>query len=54
VAEPSLAPTLAPILAKYWNDTYTFDLDKLREALAEIASYHARFKQGFEIAWAFG
>ncbi len=52
VAEPSLAPTLAPILADYWSKNYVFDGDKLREALAEIASYHARFKQGFEIAWA--
>jgi hypothetical protein len=52
VAEPNLAPTLTPILAEYWNKEYTFDLDKLREALAEIASYHARFKQGFEVAWA--
>jgi hypothetical protein len=52
VAEPSLAPTLTPILAEYWNNGYTFDLDKLRDALAEIASYHARFRQGFEIAWA--
>jgi len=52
VAEPSLAPTLTPILAEYWNGDYKFDVAKLREALAEIASYHARFKQGFEVAWA--
>jgi hypothetical protein len=52
VAEPSLAPTLAPILADYWSKNYVFDVTKLREALAEVASYHARFKQGFEIAWA--
>jgi hypothetical protein len=52
VAEPSLAPTLTPILAQHQNDGYKLDLDKLREALAEIASYHARFKQGFEVAWA--
>jgi Reverse transcriptase (RNA-dependent DNA polymerase) len=52
VAEPSLAPTLAPILAEYEKLGYKFDLIKLCEALAEIASYHARFKQGFEIAWA--
>lgn len=52
VAEPSLAPTLAPILTKYRADGYKFDFDKLREALAEIVSFHARFRQGFEIAWA--
>jgi hypothetical protein len=52
VAEPSLAPTLTPILAQYWNNDYTFDLNKLSEALSEIASYHSKFKQGFEISWA--
>ena len=52
VAEPSLAPTLSPILTRYQSDGYKFDLDKLGEALAEIASYHARFRQGFEIVWA--
>jgi len=52
VAEPSLAPTLTPLLAEYLNKGYTFDLAKLGEALAEVASYHARFKQGFEISWA--
>ncbi len=52
VAEPSLAPTLTPILAGYKTKEYKFNLDKLGEALAEIASYHARFRQGFEIAWA--
>src|ERR1700722_4083643 len=52
VAEPSLAPTLAPILAEYFSKGYVFNLNKLGEALAEIASYHAKFKQGFEVAWA--
>lgn len=52
VAEPSLAPTLTPILVEYQNNGYTIDLDKLRDALAEIASYHARLRQGFEIGWA--
>lgn len=52
VAEPSLAPTLAPILVEYSSKGYKFDLPKLQEALAEIASYHSRFRQGFEVAWA--
>lgn len=52
VSEPGLAPTLAPILVKYWNDGYDFDLDKLTKSLAEVAVYHARFRQGFEVAWA--
>lgn len=52
VAEPSLAPTLAPILVEYRNNGYPFEVAKLSEALAEIASYHARFRQGFEVAWA--
>ena len=43
---------MTPILAEYLDNGYTFDLGKLRDALAEIASYHARFKQGFEIGWA--
>jgi hypothetical protein len=34
------------------GDGYTVSIDKLKEALGEIASYHARFKQGFEVAWA--
>jgi len=52
VAEPSLAPTLTPILTQYERNGYEFDVNKLREALGEIASYHAKFRQGFEIAWA--
>jgi hypothetical protein len=51
VAEPSLAPTLAPILIKYWNSGYVFNEDKLRDSLAEVATYHAKFRQGFEVAW---
>lgn len=52
VAEPSLAPTLAALLVEYSGKGYAVRIEKLREALAEIASYHARFKQGFEVAWA--
>jgi hypothetical protein len=52
VAEPSLAPTLSAVLVEYSGKGYGLSLEKLREALAEIASYHARFKQGFEVAWA--
>jgi len=52
VAEPSLAPTLASILVEYRNKGYPCDTAKLSEALAEIASYHAKFRQGFEVAWA--
>jgi reverse transcriptase-like protein len=52
VAEPSLAPTLSAVLVQYSGNGYEVSKDKLAEALAEIASYHARFKQGFEVAWA--
>jgi hypothetical protein len=52
VAQPSLAPTLASILVEYRKNGYPFDIAKLSKALAEIASYHAKFRQGFEVAWA--
>jgi hypothetical protein len=52
VAEPSLAPTLSAALVNYSSKSYRVNTDKLTEVLAEIASYHARFKQGFEVAWA--
>jgi hypothetical protein len=52
VAEPSLAPTLAAVLSRYSEADYEFNEERLAETLAEIASYHARFKQGFEVSWA--
>jgi Reverse transcriptase (RNA-dependent DNA polymerase) len=52
VAEPSLAPTLSAVLVDYSGKDYSVDKEKLVEVLGEIASYHARFKQGFEVAWA--
>jgi hypothetical protein len=52
VSEPGLAPTLAPILVKYRDDGYCFNGDKLQTLLAEMAFYHARLRQGFEVAWA--
>jgi hypothetical protein len=52
VAEPSLAPTLSAVLVDYSGKNYAVSKDKLSETLAEIASYHAKFKQGFEVAWA--
>ncbi|HEV2419138.1 MAG TPA: RNA-directed DNA polymerase [Terriglobia bacterium] len=52
VAEPSLAPTLSAVLVDYSTKGYPVNTDKLTEVLAEIASYHGRFKQGFEVAWA--
>jgi hypothetical protein len=36
----------------YSRKDYQVDKNKLRDALAEISSYHARFRQGFEVAWA--
>jgi hypothetical protein len=36
----------------YSGKNYPVSEDKLSETLAEIASYHATFKQGFEAAWA--
>jgi hypothetical protein len=52
VAEPSLFPTLSAILVEYSGKGYEVNKVKLREALAEIASYHAKFRQAFEVAWA--
>jgi hypothetical protein len=52
VAEPSLAPTLAPLLIQHSEKEYPIDLTKLKEVLGDMACYHARFKQGFEVAWA--
>jgi hypothetical protein len=52
VWEPSLAPTLAPVLAKYSSEGFAINSDRLRETLAEIAIYHAKLRQGFEVAWA--
>lgn len=52
VSEPNLAPTLAPILTKYVGEGYPVDGDKLLESCAEVASYHAKLRQGFEVAWA--
>jgi hypothetical protein len=40
------------VLVDYSGKGYELSIEKLREALAEIASYHGRFKQGFEVAWA--
>lgn len=51
VSEPSLAPTLVPILIKYWTDGYPLDDQKLLDSCAEVAFYHAKLRQGFEIAW---
>jgi hypothetical protein len=51
VSEPSLAPTLVPILIKYWNDGYPLDTQKLVNSCAEVAFYHAKLRQGFEVAW---
>jgi hypothetical protein len=52
VSEPGLAPTLAPILIKYFNEGYSFDMQKLSSTLAEVSYYHARLRQGYEVAWA--
>ena len=52
VSEPSLAPTLLPILAKYRDHEYPFNLRVLEGSCAEVAFYHAQFRQGFEVAWA--
>lgn len=52
VSEPGLAPTLAPILVKYRDDGYVFTEGKLLGSVAEMASHHARLRQGFEVAWA--
>jgi hypothetical protein len=52
VSEPSLAPTLATILAKYNEFGYPFSVDKLVNSFAEVAFYHAQFRHGFEVAWA--
>jgi hypothetical protein len=52
IAEPGLAPTLSPVLLSYAEKGYPLDPEKLNETLAELASYHAKFKQGFEVAWA--
>jgi len=52
VSEPGLAPTLAPILVKYQSQEYGFREEKLVNAFAEVAFYHAQFRQGFEVAWA--
>jgi hypothetical protein len=52
VSEPGLAPTVAPILVKYWKEGYEFDIQKLMLSLAEVSYYHARLRQGFEVAWA--
>jgi hypothetical protein len=52
VSEPGLAPTLAPILVKYRDEGYELDGQKLKDSLAEVASYNARLRQGFEVAWA--
>lgn len=51
VSEPGLAPTLSPILLKYFDEGYPFDIQKLSSTLAEVAYYHARLRQGFEVAW---
>jgi hypothetical protein len=52
VAEPVLAPTLAPLLVKYKEEDYPLDQNKLSATLTEVASFHSKFKQGFEVAWA--
>lgn len=52
VWEPSLAPTLAPILVKYSTEGYPIDQARLQQSLGEVALYHARLRQGFEVAWA--
>jgi hypothetical protein len=52
VWEPSLAPTLAPILAKYSSVGYSIDSARVQESLSEVALYHAKLRQGFEVAWA--
>lgn len=52
VSEPSLAPTLAPILIKYWHEGYAIDLRSLLNSCSEVAFYHAKLRQGFEVAWA--
>jgi hypothetical protein len=52
VSEPALAPTLAPVLVKYHGDAYQFDKQKFVSSIAEMATYHAKLRQGFEVAWA--
>lgn len=51
VSEPSLAPTLAPILTKYHGEGYPIEENKLLNSCAEVATYHAKLRQGFEVAW---
>jgi hypothetical protein len=52
VWEPGLAPTLAPVLVKYWSEGFPINSERLRETLSEIAVYNANLRQGFEVAWA--
>jgi hypothetical protein len=52
VNEPALAPNLATLLRTYEEKGYIIDRNKLRDSLAEVARYHARLRQGFELAWA--
>lgn len=52
VSEPGLAPVLATVLIKYAAGGYELNAEKLRGSLSEVARYHARFRQGFEVAWA--
>jgi hypothetical protein len=39
------------VLLDYRDKGYDLDGGKLVNALAEVASYHARYMQGFEVAW---
>jgi len=51
VTEPSLAPTLSPILVRYMSEEYPLNRDNLLNSLTEVAYYHARLRQGFEVGW---
>lgn len=53
VAEPTLAPTLAPVLLDCRdNKGFVFNAERLTDSLTEVISYHARSKQAYEVAWA--
>jgi hypothetical protein len=52
VAEPTLAPTLAPVLLDCRDKGYPLSMQRLTDCLAEVISYHGRSKQAFEVAWA--
>jgi hypothetical protein len=51
VTEPSLIPVLARVMANYREAGFEIDTRKLGKSLSEVCGYHARLRQGFEVAW---